>query len=377
MIEFYPFFRKLSLTAFIAAAVIFAIQMVSMLVFFQPDTLTSYIPEEYILDSAGQDRIHTTYKIAREHREYDLGMLKVYAIGGSSIRDLPPDDIMEREIGERLGRKIRFRAFGNYSSSVLDSMVLAFALPHDKNTVFIHGLTANRFQSSDALSLRYVFNFIKVPLVWQYAWHDLSSLEGFSVNYWVLRLRDFKNLIQIYFATRVNAALRDALGLVRQGRLGDGARVMLGAFDPIYHVRYNEAPWTKMVSKERLAMLFRTQEVDGYYANAEAGYSIFERMLGRTGDSRHIFFLGPWSPMAREAYGEAGKDMCRRLRGFSSGYPGRVGVMDCDGEFFMDEAFHDPVHLSHKGRVMVVKPLADMFARNIGEILNNHGGENS
>jgi hypothetical protein len=314
--------------------------------------------------------------VADQHRNYDRSKLKIYAIGGSSIRDLPPDSDMERELEKRLGEQVVFRAFGNYSSSILDSMILAFALPRDGRTIFIHGLTANRFQTPGAMDINNVFKLIKIPLIWMYAWDELKQTPRFKVNYWELRLRNFRKLIQVYFGTRINAALRDALSLMREGKYEAVPERLALTFAPICHVRYILAPWTKMISMERLAVHFRTQEVESYNQNADVGYDIYENMVQLTGKSKHIFFLGPWSPIAREAYGDAGVDMCTRLTVMAEKHTNRVSVMDCEGEFFEEEEFHDPVHLNHEGREKVLDPLVGMLVKHINSFMskkeNNH-----
>jgi len=372
----YGFLRRVSLAAFLVALGLFVVELALAAWALHPDRITM-IPERYLLDAPGQDRIHTTYLIAKLRREYRPEAIKVFVIGGSSIRDLPEDKLVERELQKRLGRDVQYAALGNYSSSVLDTYVVASALPRDERTVFVHGLTPNRFQLPVAMDTGNVFNFLKIPFVWMYARDELSHLGGFTVNETLLRIRDAKNFIQVIFATRVNAALQASLEHLRQGEFGKVAGDVATAFAPMEHIRYQNSPMSKMVSKARLVHLMATQETQGFMDNKEAGYRIFDDLIDTTSDvgAKHIFFLGPWSPGLRKAIGEVEHEMCAHFGGVAGKHPGRVDVMDCWGGVFKEEAFHDPVHMHDAGREMMLEPFSDMLANHVKRLVPPRSGE--
>ena len=121
----------------LVACVIFIGQLIYITYQISPERLVR-IDEAFLLDNHKQDRFHNSLKVIRVRKDYDPNVIKIFALGGSAVRDLPEDDKLSSMISKYVGREVLF--FNSYpacdftlylSASSVTARVTAFGIPEN------------------------------------------------------------------------------------------------------------------------------------------------------------------------------------------------------------------------------------------------------
>lgn len=355
--------KRPSLASFIGAAIIFLVQVILVAYLMQPDFITK-IDESYIIDNPGQDTIHTVYKVAKIRREYAPEATKVYILGGSSVRDSYDDEVLSEMLSERTGRVVKYASFGNYSQDLFDSYILAASLPKDERTIVIVSLNINRFRPASRLDVNDRHNILTIPFVWRYAREGLELLPGFDRNYYKITTWDIVKYIRVRVSFRLQTAVRNAVAKARTGDLIAALKEISYLWSKLSHNRYNQAPESKFISKDRLVKINEDILVPAFIENKQANYEMIDNLISliSSAEARTVLFLGPMSPLALKAYEPIMPVMIDDLTGMVQRPEARVSVLTSEKIYPSDDDFYDLVHLNEEGRQQTIDAFADQVA---------------
>lgn len=367
--------KKYLPACFIAAFVLVIVQIFVIAYYFKPDFIT-LIDESYMIDSPGQDRIHTLYKVAKVRREYDPEAVKVYILGGSAVRDTYDDGIMSEMLSKKSGQKVKYASFGNYSQDFFDSYMLTASLPRDKKTIVILGINLVRFRPNSRLDVNDRHNILTIPFIWRYAKEGLELLPEFDRNYLRIGFWDTINFIRLRVSFRLQDAVRKAIVKAREGSFLDALGEVSYLWARIEHQRYQESPITKLISKERLARDMPDTFIPIYKENKQVNYDMIRNIIkiNSLSNAETVLFLGPISPLGMKADESVLPDITNELTAIieNSGAGVRAGagvrgtVMTSEKIFTSDDYFYDLVHLNDLGRQQTMNG----FATELTDLIN-------
>ncbi len=377
-------FFKFSIASIITAIFIVFVQIIFLVLFLHPDRLLRF-EESYLLGNPRQDFIHLPYKIAKTRREYDSDALKVYLLGGSTIRYMPGDEEISVLLSEYTGRNVQSVNFGHFSQTMLDGYMTAAALPIDNRSVVLISLSVNNLDTPpDKLGYDYLNN---MPFVWRYAnTEDLNRIPLFSkgpagikhlfnttgieylnkkllphISRLYLTLNDVSRFLKLYFGQRLQISMRETVRLGSENKYISALKTLFSTFSKKSYERYAFTNvYEKRVSKKRLAKYIKEVKIPEFRRNKEINYEILEKIVkmiqGKGG--KVIFFFGAWSPMAYDTFlpilPQLSEDIASIIRKYEPG----IALLTSDNIYSNDEWFMDLIHLNEEGLRKTARPFS-------------------
>lgn len=360
--EFVAEVKRPSLGSLLVALALVAVQLVLLQYLLSPGRVAD-LDETSVLVNETDNFTHAA--LAALKSQAIQGGLKVFAIGGSSIREcFFEDDRMSGLLSQTLGRKVTFVNLATFDQSIVETLILVFSLTLDSESVVIVGINP-RFLSSGPEVARTYCSGGRLPFVVQASKRMIAANIDAGPCSWPLPAAYLERAyIRRFMDSRLEFPFLKRLLAFIKGEKGFPPLKDFWRFRQVDFYLPHPFPDSPLPvpEKKKMAYRIRTEYLDRFRENHGFAFSLFEAVLDHvSGNGAQVVLLeSPRSEISYQAYRPImdvyRQDLNRVLAETALPYvrfPRRA--------MFSEDDFHDLDHLHSGGRRKYVPWFVEKF----------------